>query len=101
MTSRDTCDGHTCFVRRVGSVGNEHDQSAIDRDCFTQADLFLGAIALLCNSSEGHIRGTVITRYMCCNDSDLCNENLTVPYIYPSMTPTPTSGKGLASHFIL
>ena len=86
-TGMETCDGQTCFVRKVKSTSS-NEFITVDRGCINIP--FDTSINQLCSEDTIHIQGSLLTVYACCNDTDFCNRNLTV-HFYPNMTPSPTT----------
>ena len=86
-TGMDTCDGQTCFVRKVKVTSSN--ASVVDRGCFIIQHGSFDTINRLC-SGDTLLHGDFLTVYACCNNTEFCNTNLTV-HFRPNRTPSPTT----------
>ena len=87
-TGMETCDGQTCFVKKLKFTSSN--ASVVDRGCFSiQHESFATTINRLC-SGDTFRQGNFLTVYTCCNNTELCNTNLTV-HFRPNRTPSPTT----------
>ena len=84
-STEEDCDGAVCFLR----VTIRGHVESVDRGCFSGlADSIIRGS--LCNNGEptDQLDGSQLV-YLCCNDTDYCNQNLT--FNLPTPTPSASS----------